>query len=71
MEHTLGELLREKYRSAEFDQLGWVWSPHIWEELEMMLKLSQSIRVFIADVEADHCNLGLAVAKYLEIRGYI
>ena len=69
IDHALGRLRREKFKSADFDSLGWVWVNQHWDDMEQILMRLITLRQYIATVESDDCTLGKAVHGYLELRG--
>ena len=69
IDHALGRLRREKFRSVEFDSLGWVWVNQHWDDMDQILMRLLTLRRFVATVESDDCTLGKAVHGYLELRG--
>ena len=69
VDHALGRLRREKFRSPEVDNMAWVWVNQYWDHMDQILQRLVGLREFIAEVEADTCTLGDAVHRYLELRG--
>jgi hypothetical protein len=68
VEHTLGRLRREKFRSPEFDAMGWIWLNSTWDDWEQVLKVGTYVRNFIMVAQGDECTLGESVHHYLLCR---
>ena len=47
VENTLGQLRREKFTNNLWQELGWVWNAHFWEELEHMCQPLKNMKAFM------------------------